>query len=123
MRECHALRDKYSELLGPKGTLIEFDKELDKNDQIIAYARHFQGKTLLTVANKNVNRAVACKIKIPTLRADQKLDNLLPSYGKESIFQVDNGELRADVGAGRVHVFEIDTPYIENYTDKVYRQR
>lgn len=123
MRECHALRDKYSDIVGPKGTLIELDKELDKNDQIIAFARHYQGKTLLTVANKNVNRAVACKILVPTLKADQKLENQLPSYGQESVFQADDGVLKADVGAGRVHVFEIDTPNIENYTNKVYRQR
>ena len=123
IRECHALREKYSEILGPKGTLIELDKEDDKNDQIIAYARHYQGKTILTIANKNVNRAVSCKIKIPTLREDQKLENLLPSYGQESIFQANKGELGVDIGAGRVHVFEIDTPFIENYTNKVYRQR
>ena len=71
VKNCHALRDKYSDIVGPKGTLIELDKEGDKNDQIIAYARHYQGKTLLTVANKNVNRAVACTIKIPTLKANQ----------------------------------------------------
>ena len=123
IQECHALRDKYSDVVGPKGTFIVLDKEGDKNDQIITYARHYQGKTLLVVANKNVNRAVACKIKVPTLRADQKLENLLPSYGKESIFQAVDGELRVDVGPSRVHVFEIDTPDIEKYTSKVYRQR
>ncbi len=123
VREAHALRDKYSDIVGPKGTFIELDKEGDKNDQIITYARHYEGKTLLVVANKNVNRAVACKIKIPTLRADQKLDNLLPSYGKESIFQAAPNELRVDIGPSRIHVFEIDTPFIENYTNKVYRQR
>ena len=123
VRDCHALRDKYSDILGPKGTFIELEKEGDKNDQIIAYARHYQGKTILTIANKNVNRPVACKIKIPSLRADQKLENLLPSYGKESIFQAAPGELRVDVGASRVHIFEIDTPNIEQYTTHVYRQR
>ena len=123
VKEAHALRDKYSDVVGPKGTLIELEKIGDKNDQIIAYARHYQGKTLLTVANKNVNRAVACTIKIPTVKASQELDNLLPSYGQESIFQAADNELRVDVGASRTHVFEIDTPYIENYTDKVYRQR
>lgn len=123
VQASHELRDKYSEIVGPKGTFIVLDKEGDKNDQIITYARHYQGKTLLVVVNKNVNRAVACKIKVPTLRADQKLENLLPSYGKESIFQAVNGELRVDVGPSRVHVFEIDTPDIEKHTRKVYRQR
>lgn len=123
IQESHALRDKYSDIVGPKGTFIVLDKEGDKNDQIITFARHYQGKTLLVVANKNVNRPVACKIKVPTLNKNQKLVNLLPSYGKESIFQAADGELRVDVGPSRVHVFEIDTPNIEKNTNKVYRQR
>lgn len=123
IQEAHALRDKYSDVVGPKGTFIVLDKEGDKNDQIITFARHYQGKTLLVVANKNVNRPVACKIKVPTLNKNQKLVNLLPSYGKESIFQAADGELRVDVGPSRVHIFEIDTPNIEKNTNKVYRQR
>ena len=123
IQEAHALRDKYSDIVGPKGTFIVLDKEGDKNDQIITFARHYQGKTLLVVANKNVNRPVACKIKVPTLNKNQKLVNLLPSYGKESIFQAADGELRVDVGPSRVHIFEIDTPNIEKNTNKVYRQR
>lgn len=47
---------------------------------------------------------------------------MLPSYGKESIFQAVDNELRVDIGPARVHVFEIDTPNIENYTSKVYKQ-
>ena len=123
IQEAHALRNKYSDVVGPKGTFIVLDKEGDKNDQIITFARHYQGKTLLVVANKNVNRPVACKIKVPTLNKNQKLVNLLPSYGKESIFQAADGELRVDVGPSRVHIFEIDTPNIEKNTNKVYRQR
>ena len=50
--------------------------------------------------------------------------NLLPSYGKESIIQAANGEVRIDLGPARGHVFEIDTPYIENHVapDKIYKQ-
>lgn len=122
LRAVNHLKSENADILGPKGTFIELDKEGDKNDQIITFARHYQGRTLLWVVNKNVNRAVACKIKIPTLKADQKLDNMLPSYGHESIFQPVDGELRVDVGPARAHVFEIDTPNIENYTRKVYKQ-
>lgn len=122
LRAANKLRNENSDILGRKGTFIEFDKEGDKNDQIITFARHYQGRTLLWVVNKNVDRAVACKIKIPTLKASQKLENLVPSYGKESIFQAADGELRVDVGAARAHVFEIDTPDIEKYTRKVYKQ-
>ncbi len=123
MRAANKLRADNKELLGRQGTFIELDKVGDKNDQIITFARHYRGKTLLWVANKNVDRAVACTIKIPTLKADQQLDNMLPSYGHESIFQAKDGELKVDVGPARVHVFEIDTPDIENHTRKVYKQR
>ena len=80
------------------------------------------GKTLLVVANKNVNRSVACKIDVPTLKSTQELKNLLPSYGKESRFQVHDNELCVDLGPARIHVFEIDTPDIENYCNKIYKQ-
>lgn len=121
MTSAFDMRDKYIDVIS-KGTFIQLDKENDKNDNIIAYARHYNGKTLLVVANKNVNRAVACKIKVPTLKADQELNNLLPSYGKESILQAKENELCVDLGPARVHVFEIDTPNIENYCDKIYKQ-
>ena len=121
MTKAFQMRDKYQDVIA-KGTFIEFDKEGDKTDQIITYARHLNGKTLLVVANKNVNRSVACKIKVPTLKASQELNNLLPSYGKESRFQIHDNELCVDVGPARVHVFEIDTPNIENYCKKIYKQ-
>lgn len=122
LQAANQLRADNADILGPDGTFIELEKEDDKNDQIIAFARHYQGRTLLWLVNKNVNRAIACKIKVPTLRADQKLINLVPSYGKESIIQAADGELRVDLGPARAHVFEVDTPYIENYTRNVYKQ-
>ena len=121
MKSAFDLKDKYADVIN-KGTFIELDKEGDTNDQIIAYARHYNGKTLVVLANKNVDRAVACKIKVPTLKADQNLVNLLPSYGKESILQAAQNEIRADIGPARIHVFEVDTPFIENFTNKIYKQ-
>ena len=121
MKSAFKMRDKYKDVI-TKGTFIQLEKEKDKNDQIIAYARHLNGKTLLVVANKNVDRPVACKIKVPTLKADQELNNLLPSYGKPSTLQAHNGYLSAELGPARVHVFEIDTPNIENYSNKIYKQ-
>lgn len=121
MNSAFNMRDKYLDVIS-KGTFIQLDKENDKNDQIIAYARHFNGKTLLVVANKNVNRSVACKVKVPTLKANQELNNLLPSYGKESLLQAKDNELCVDLGPARVHVFEINTPNIENFCDKIYKQ-
>lgn len=72
MTEAFKMRDKYLDVI-TKGTFIELDKSKDKNDQIIAYARHLNGKTLLVVANKNINRSVAANIKVPTLKAGQEL--------------------------------------------------
>lgn len=121
MTSAFALKDKYADVIN-KGTFIELNKENDKNDQIITYARHYNGKTLLVVANKNINRSVACKIKVPTLKANQELKNLLPSYGKESVLQARDNELCVDLGPARIHVFEINTPNIEKYSDKIHKQ-
>ena len=121
MTECFNLKDKYSDIIN-KGSFIELDKTEDPRDQIIAYARHLNGKTLLVVANKNVDRNITAKIKVPTLKEDQELKNLLPSYGEDSKIQAAKNELRVDLAPARIHVFEIDTPFIENYTQKVYKQ-
>ena len=74
------------------------------------------------MANKNINRSVAANIKVPTLKASQELKNLLPSYGKESVLQAKDNMLSVELGPARVHVFEIDTPNIEKYTNKIYKQ-
>ena len=121
MAECFKLRDRYEHILR-RGSYIVLDKEKDPQDQIIAFARHRQGKTILVIANKDVNHTVACKIKVPTMSENQKLNNLLPSYGQESKFQVSKGEVGAVVAPGRIHVFEIDTPQIELYSNNVYKQ-
>ncbi len=121
MTKALELKDKYADIIN-KGTFIPLNKEGDTADQVITYARHLNGKTLLVVANKNVNRPIACTINVPTLKETQDLNNLLPSYGKESILQAKNGKLAVDLGPARVHVFEIDTPQIENHCKKIYRQ-
>lgn len=121
MQKAFEFKDKYADIIN-KGTFIELDKQNDKNDQIIAFARHYNGKTLLVLANKNVNRPVSCIVKVPTMKSDEKLINLLPSYGQKSVLQARNGGLAISLGPARIHVFEIDTPQIENYTKKIYKQ-
>ena len=115
------LRDKYDDVF-KRGSYIVLDKKGDPLDQVIAFARHRKGRTILVIANKNVNRHNCCKIAVPSLKSTQKLENQLPSYGEESKFQVSQGEIAVDLGPGRIHVFEIDTPYIQSYTKKVYKQ-
>lgn len=121
MAKSFAMRDKYADVIG-QGTFMELDKVGDKNDQIIAYARHLNGKTLLVVANKNIDRNVSAVVKVPTLKESQELKNLLPSYGKNSVLQAAEGEIRVDLAPARIHVFEIDTPEIEKNSANVYRQ-
>lgn len=121
MTECFKFRDKYDDVMR-RGSYIILNKEKDKQDQVIAFARHRKGRTVLVLANKDVNHPTACKVIVPTLKSNQKLNNLLPKYGQESKFQVNEGSISVVLGPGRIHAFEIDTPYIETHSDKVYKQ-
>ncbi len=105
-------------------SFIELEKREDRDDQIITYARHNNGKTLLVVANKNPNRNVTGIIEIPGLKEDQKLVNMVPEYGEPSEFQVSEGELRVNLAPADAYVFEIDTPNIEeDCKEHAYRQK
>ncbi len=121
MRKSFELKDKYADVIN-NGTFIPLEKQNDRKDQVIAYARHYNGKTLLVVANKNVNKESSCIVSVPGLKSGAALNNLLPSYGKESQLQAANDELRVQLGPARVHVFEIDTPQIECHVPQIYRQ-
>ena len=114
---------KYQDVI-TKGDFIELKKSKDKGDQVWAYARHKDGKTLLVVANMNENRPSSAIIKVPTLKETQELNNLVDNYGQPSKFQVKQGELRVELGPSRAHVFEIDTPDIEKYLNEsqIHRQ-
>lgn len=116
-------RKKYQDLIS-KGDYIELDKSKDKNDQVWAFARHLNGKTLVVVANMNKNRNSSAVIHIPTLKENQKIENLVDNYGRSSKFQVAPNELRVELGPSRAHVFEVDTPDIEKYCNpsKIHRQ-
>lgn len=108
------MRSENLDVLADKNSsFIELDKRDDKYDQIITYARHNNGKTILVVANKNPNRNVTGIIEIPGLKEDQKLENMIPEYGDTSEFQVEANELRVNLAPADAYVFEIDTPNLE----------
>ncbi len=113
---------EYHDIL-TKGSFIPLPVKNNKNDQIIAFARHLNGRTLLVVANRDVNGREAGTIEIPGLKEYQKLNNLFKSYGENSVLQADNGKLNVDLGSGRVHLFEIYTPNIENSGLEVLKQK
>ena len=116
MRGTLKMRSENLDVLADKNSsFIELDKREDRNDQIIAYARHNSknGRTILVVANKNPNRNVTGIVEIPGLKETQKLKNMVPEYGDTSEFQVDEDELRVNLAPCDSYVFEIDTPNIE----------
>lgn len=115
MKGALKMRSENLDVLADRhSSFIELDKRDDKYDQIITYARHNNGRTILVVANKNPNRNVTGIIEIPGLKATQKLENMVPEYGETSEFQVGENELRVNLAPADAYVFEIDTPNIEN---------
>ena len=124
MKETLLVRQnpKYHDII-TKGSFIPLKVNNNKNDQIIAYARHLNGKTLLVVANRDVNSRQEGSIEVPGLKESQKLQNLFKSYGENSTLQAVDGKLNVSLGSGRIHLFEIDTPEIENSGVEVIKQK
>jgi hypothetical protein len=88
------------------------------NQEIIDFARHLNGKTLLFIGNRNVNQTIGGKIAIPDLKETQKFNNLMPAYGDACKFQNNkDGTITVELGASRACVFEIDTPNIQKLSD------
>ena len=126
MRETLKMRIENKDLFSDKNSaFIEFDKVGDKKDQILAYARHNNGRTALVIANKNPNRRLTGTILVPGLRDSQGLKNMAPTYGDErSEFQVAEGEVRVDLAPASAFVFEIDTPnIIKDRKGHAFRQK
>ena len=125
MRGTLKMRSENLDVLADRNSsFIELNKREDKNDQIITYARHNNGRTILVVANKNPNRNVTGVIEIPGLKEDQKLKNMVPEYGDTSEFQVSANELKVNLAPCDAYVFEIDTPNIEkDRKGHVYKQK
>ena len=115
------MRKNYNDVL-TKGSFIPLTVEKNPNDQIIAFARHYKGKTLLVIANRNVNRRQSGKILVPDLRADQQLNGLLPKYSDTNKVEVQKEAIAVDLAPSRIQVYEIDTPHIEISGVKVYKQ-
>ena len=121
MTSMSKLREKYKEVI-TKGSFIPLRETGDARDRIISYIRHKNGKTLLIVANRDVNGNVVGEIKIPGLKANQVLKDLTMPYGEKSGFSVAEGVLNVNLGPARFHVFEINTPNIEKEAKEVYKQ-
>lgn len=108
----NCIRPKYGELI-TKGTYIELPVSNNKYDEVIAYARCKDGKTLITIANHDVNSRQHVKINIPGLKASQQLNDLAPKYGTGSQWHAENNSIDIDLGPAQAHIFEVDTPHLE----------
>lgn len=120
IKSALTFRDKYADVIG-KGSFIPL-ATTNKEDKVIAYARHLNGKTILVVANRNVNKAESAKVTVPGLKEGAKLENLVSAYGEKSLIQAENDILNVELAPARIHIFEIDTPNIENSGLGVYSQ-
>lgn len=122
MKETNKMRQKYNDII-TKGSFVELYKEGDKGDWVIPYARTLNGKTLVVIANKNVNRPISVKVFVPGIKEGQILKNEAPSYGEESEIQTAENEIRAILAPAKAYVFEVDTPELEDYyQDFIYKQ-
>ena len=130
VKAAFALRNnKYNEVVGRK-TKLQMNDAQDvitrgsfivlptNNPEIVAFARHKDGKTLLFIGNRNVNQKVGGRIEIPGLKAEQKFNNLMPSYGDNCKFQNNkDGSVTVELGSSRACVFEIDNADIEKLSN------
>ncbi|MBQ8848259.1 MAG: hypothetical protein IJ003_04875 [Candidatus Gastranaerophilales bacterium] len=132
VKTAFSLRDnKYNEVNKNSSVKLEMKNAQDvitkgsfivlptNNPEIIAFARHKDGKTLLFIGNRNVNNTVGGKVQIPGLNPEQKFQNLMPNYGEECKFQNQkDGSVVVELGASRACVFEIDNKEIEALSKK-----
>jgi len=121
MSAISKFREQNKEII-TKGSFIPLRNTGDERDRIISYIRHYNGKTLLIVANRDVNTNTKGSIKIPGLKENQQLKDLAMQIGETSSFAIKNGELKVNLGKARFHIFEIDTPNIEKEAKECYKQ-
>ncbi|MFM7469018.1 MAG: hypothetical protein ACKO37_05930, partial [Vampirovibrionales bacterium] len=82
------------------------------NKDVIAFARHLNGQTLLVVANKNINTATQATIKIPGWQANQPLTSIAPHCWQKSTFEQHPNCLSMKLEPGAFFVFPIHTPHL-----------
>jgi len=123
MKSAMKFRKEHQDIIS-KGSFIPLEVGENGEDQIIAFARHLNGKTLLVLANRDVNKRQKAVVEVPGLKQGAKLNNLVDKYGQNSYFQIkEDGKVAVDLGKARFHVFEVDTPEIEKSGLEVLKQK
>ncbi|MDX2084378.1 MAG: hypothetical protein SFZ03_03200 [Candidatus Melainabacteria bacterium] len=107
-----SLRRQYQDVV-TRGLFIPIPLTTQGTDNnIIAFARYFQGKTLLVLANKDVNARHQASLNVPTLLPNQPFQDLAPYYGQQSRIQPTANQLDVDLSPGAFHVFALNTPLL-----------
>ena len=109
LKHMLALRKQYEPVLS-QGAFIPIPVNGGPNNQVIAFARQANGKTLLVIANKDINARQKASLNIPGLFPSQPMQNLVPGYGRPSYFYPSANQISVDLGPGRFHMFEVNTP-------------
>ncbi len=123
MKSAFKMRKEYEDVM-TKGSFIPLNVKENADDQIITFARHLNGKTLLVIANRNVNKRQKGAVIVPGLPKGTELKNLVDNYGEKSYFQVkDDGKVAVDMGPARFQIFEVNTPNIEKSGLQVFKQK
>lgn len=119
----NCVRPKYGELI-TKGSYIPLDVDNNKRDEVIAYARCKDGKTLVTIVNHDVNAGQKVKVNVPGVKSTQQLEDLSPKYGTGSTWKADDNAIEIDLGPAQAHIFEVDVPDLESRvgSDRVFKQ-
>ena len=119
----NVVRPKYGELI-TKGSYIELPVKGNSRDEVIAYARHKDGKTLVVIVNHDVNSRQKVTVKVPSLKETQQLVDIAPKYGTGSNWKAKDNAIEIDLGPAQAHIFEVDTPNIEQYfkPEEIYKQ-
>lgn len=106
------LREQYGALFR-QGTYVPLQVN---NPNVIAFVRQLGNKSVLVLANKNVNAEERALIRIPSLKVNQKLKNIAPDYGDKSMFIVDDGQIHAyPLAPGRFYMFDIEIARQQGY--------
>ena len=107
----NVVRPQYGDLI-TKGQYIELKVDNNDRDEVIAYARCKDGKTLVTIANHDVNARQKVKVHVPGMKETQTLKDLSPKYGTGSIWKAKDNIIEIDLGPAQAHIFEIDDPQL-----------
>ncbi|MEB3205733.1 MAG: hypothetical protein VKK59_00120 [Vampirovibrionales bacterium] len=92
----------------------------DGLNQVIAFARHLNGRTVVILANKDLNARHEASIQLPGLTSGSAMVRLSPVYGQPSTISAQDNAVSVSLGPGTFHLFEVNTPNLLQSGLKAY---